>query len=72
MNNAGILERGSIESTSVDQFDRLIDVNLRSIYQLTMLLVPELIRSKGAIVNVSSVNGIRSVSYQTVRHNSSF
>jgi NAD(P)-dependent dehydrogenase (short-subunit alcohol dehydrogenase family) len=36
-------------------------INLRAIYQLTMLAVPHLIASKGAIVNVSSVNGIRSV-----------
>lgn len=34
----------------------------RSIYYLTMLAVPHLIQTKGSIVNVSSVNGIRSVS----------
>ncbi|KAF6017846.1 hypothetical protein EB796_023829 [Bugula neritina] len=31
-----------------------------SIYHLTMLAVPYLIQSKGSIVNVSSVNGLRS------------
>lgn len=34
----------------------------RSIYHLTMLCTPYLVESKGNIVNVSSVNGIRSVS----------
>lgn len=34
----------------------------RSIYHLTMLSVPHLIATKGNIVNVSSVNGMRSVS----------
>lgn len=34
----------------------------RSIYHLTMLAVPHLIKTKGNVVNVSSVNGIRSVS----------
>jgi len=34
----------------------------RSIYQLTMLATPYLIASQGNIVNVSSVNGLRSFS----------
>lgn len=34
----------------------------RSVYHLTQLCVPHLIKTKGSIVNVSSVNGQRSVS----------
>lgn len=60
VNNAGILETGSIENTDVDQYDRLFNTNVRSIYHLTNLAVPHLIKTKGNIVNVSSVNGIRS------------
>ncbi|XP_059057364.1 3-oxoacyl-[acyl-carrier-protein] reductase FabG-like [Achroia grisella] len=60
VNNAGILETGSIENTSLAQYDRLMNTNVRSIYYLTMLAVPHLIKTKGNIVNVSSVNGIRS------------
>ncbi|BFZ25168.1 hypothetical protein BsWGS_28207 [Bradybaena similaris] len=60
VNNAGILESGSIENTSLEQFDRLFRTNVRSIYHLTMLCTPYLVESKGNIVNVSSVNGIRS------------
>lgn len=60
INNAGILETGTIENTSLEQFDRLMNTNIRSIYHLTMLAVPYLIKTKGNIVNVSSVNGIRS------------
>lgn len=59
INNAGIIEMGSIENTSLEQYDRLMNTNVRSIYQLTMLAVPHLIKTKGNIVNVSSVNGIR-------------
>lgn len=60
INNAGILEFGTIENTSLDQFDRVFNTNVKSIYHLTMLAVPHLIKSKGNIVNVSSVNGVRS------------
>lgn len=35
---------------------------VRAIYHLTMLAVPHLVKTKGNIVNVSSINGIRCVS----------
>jgi len=60
VNNAGVLEMGTIENTSLDQYDRVMNVNVRAIYQLTMSATPELIKTKGNIVNISSVNGIRS------------
>lgn len=60
INNAGVLESGTIENTTLKQFDRIMNVNVRSIYHLTMLSVPYLIQTKGNIVNVSSVNGLRS------------
>lgn len=60
VNNAGIIETGSIETTSLDQLDRVMNTNVRSIYHLTMLAVPYLIKSQGNIVNLSSVCGMRS------------
>lgn len=60
VNNAGIIDFGSIENTSMAQYDKVMNTNIRAIYQLTMLAVPHLIQSKGSVVNVSSVNGIRS------------
>ncbi|XP_075975584.1 3-oxoacyl-[acyl-carrier-protein] reductase FabG-like [Anticarsia gemmatalis] len=59
VNNAGIVETGTIETTSLAQFDRIFNTNVRSLYYLTMLTVPYLLKTKGNIVNVSSVNGIR-------------
>lgn len=38
-----------------------MNVNIRSLFYLTHRLTPYLILSKGCVVNVSSVNGIRSV-----------
>ncbi|XP_022900531.1 3-oxoacyl-[acyl-carrier-protein] reductase FabG-like [Onthophagus taurus] len=59
INNAGIIESGGIEETSLEQYDRIFTVNVRSMYQLTMLAVPHIIKTQGNIVNVSSVTGMR-------------
>lgn len=59
VNNAGILQTGSIENTNLQQYDLVMNTNVRSIYHLTTLAVPHLIKTKGNVVNVSSVNGIR-------------
>ncbi|XP_068631067.1 3-oxoacyl-[acyl-carrier-protein] reductase FabG-like [Battus philenor] len=60
VNNAGILESGTIETTNLAQYDRVMSTNVRGPYYLTMLAVPHLIKTKGSIVNVSSVAGMRS------------
>ncbi|CAH0725216.1 unnamed protein product, partial [Brenthis ino] len=60
VNNAGVLEAGTIETTSLEQYDRVMNTNVRGPYYLTMLATPHLIKSKGNIVNVSSVTGMRS------------
>lgn len=62
VNNAGIVQTGTIESTSLEQYDKVMNINMRSIYHLTMLCVPHIVATKGSIVNVSSVNGTRAVS----------
>ncbi|XP_069358229.1 3-oxoacyl-[acyl-carrier-protein] reductase FabG-like [Maniola hyperantus] len=60
VNNAGVLESGTIETTSLEQYDRVMGTNVRSPYHLTMLAAPHLVKSRGNIVNVSSVTGMRS------------
>ncbi|XP_075971812.1 meso-2,3-butanediol dehydrogenase-like [Anticarsia gemmatalis] len=60
VNNAGIMGIGSVENTSLDQYDSIFNTNVRGPYYLTMLATPHLIKSKGNIVNVSSVAGLRS------------
>lgn len=60
INNAGIIASGSIENTSLEQYDEVMNTNVRAVYHLTMLAVPLLIECKGNIVNVSSVAGNRS------------
>lgn len=60
VNNAGIVKQGSIVTGTLEDYDTVMNVNVRSIFHLTQLAVPHLIATKGNIVNVSSVNGMRS------------
>ena len=62
VNNAAIAEFDTIETTSLEQYDRVMSVNVRAAFQLTMLCVPHLIATRGNIVNVSSITGTRSIS----------
>jgi NAD(P)-dependent dehydrogenase (short-subunit alcohol dehydrogenase family) len=57
---AGIIGTGSIENVSLSDWDVMMNINLRSILQLTQLSLPELIKNKGNVVCVSSVAGLRS------------
>ena len=59
INNAGCSESATIETTSLELYDRLMNINVRSVYHLTMLCVPHLIATRGNIVNVSSLLGTR-------------
>ncbi len=57
---AGIIGTGTIETTSLQTWDTMMNINLRSIFHLTQLFLPSLIQRKGNIVNISSVAGLRS------------
>lgn len=59
VNAAGIIKNGSIEDTTLADWDKMMNVNLRSIFYLTQKCVPFLVASKGNVVNVSSVTGLR-------------
>jgi NAD(P)-dependent dehydrogenase (short-subunit alcohol dehydrogenase family) len=60
VNAAGIIGFGTIEDTTLDAWNRMFDVNVVSIFHLMQLALPHLLPRKGSIVNVSSVNGLRS------------
>jgi len=57
---AGIIGTGSIETTTLEQWDIMMNINLRAIFHLTQLTLPSLIERKGNIVLISSVTGSRS------------
>jgi NAD(P)-dependent dehydrogenase (short-subunit alcohol dehydrogenase family) len=60
VNAAGIIGSGTIETTTLEQWDQMFDINIRSLFRLTQLALPSIIERKGNIVNLSSVTGIRS------------
>lgn len=59
INNVGYMVPGSIENLTMEDYDAQMATNVRSIFELTKLAIPCLIETKGNIVNVSSVGGIR-------------
>lgn len=64
VNNAGIGHVGSIEQTEPEDFDRLINVNVRAVYLVTRAFLPLLFSAStsghhvGTIVNIASVAGL--------------
>lgn len=60
---AGIPQFGPAESISVEQFDRVIAINLRAPLLLTQAALPALRESRGAIVAVSSIAGVQGWPY---------
>lgn len=56
MNNAGVGARTTLETADMATFDRVFALDVRGVYNLTRLLVPELIKTKGNIVNISSIS----------------
>src|SRR5262245_14866144 len=59
VNAAGHISNGTIENTSLEAWDDMMNVNVRAVFQLMQKAVPSLIERRGNIVNVSSVTGLR-------------
>jgi NAD(P)-dependent dehydrogenase (short-subunit alcohol dehydrogenase family) len=59
VNAAGIIGSGTVETTGDAAWDTMLDVNLRAPFRLMREAVPHLAAARGAIVNVSSVTGLR-------------
>ena len=59
VNAAGIIGNGTIETTTLDEWDKMLNINLRAVFYLMQKCLPHLEKTKGNIVNVSSVTGVR-------------
>ena len=71
-NNAGVQRYGTLETTTDAIWDEVYDINLKSIFRLSRVAVPHLRKTRGAIVNMASVQGLASqanvVAYSSAKH----
>lgn len=60
VNNAGITKDGLLMRMSEEQWDTVININLKSVFNLTKAATKTMMRAKsGSIINLTSVVGIR-------------
>jgi len=59
VNNAGITRDARLQKMTLEQFDAVIDVNLRGVFNATQAVLPAMLeQGAGVILNASSVVGI--------------
>jgi len=73
INNAGAFEPGGIADTSFEDFDKQIQVNLTSAFQMTSLIIPHMIQAgRGHLFFMASVASLTaypgSVGYCSAKH----
>jgi NAD(P)-dependent dehydrogenase (short-subunit alcohol dehydrogenase family) len=59
VNAAGVIGNTGLLNSTPEEWDRVMDSNLRSVFLMTKAAAPALIERKGAVVNLSSVAGPR-------------
>ena len=63
VNNAGIMLLGPVETTDPDEWDQMLEINVRAVLRMTSAAIPHLLRAAGEpngvadIVNISSTAG---------------
>jgi len=66
-NNAGVvLPIDTLHDNTVEQWDRVMAVNVRSVFLLSKLSIPHLKKTKGTIINNSSVLALKGVKNRAV------
>ena len=61
VNNAGMMEEALIQDTSIDSWNNTLSLNLTAPFLMSKFAMPHLIRSKGCIVNIGSIEGIGAI-----------
>lgn len=58
-NNAGIAEFGTVHETEEDNWNKVIDINLKGVYLCSRYVIPHMQKQKkGSIINTASIAGI--------------
>src|SRR6185369_15651303 len=58
VNSAAVMHRLSLEDTTIEQWDQILDLNLRSVFFCTQGAAPALRRSRGKVVNLADLAGL--------------
>ncbi|MBN1837821.1 MAG: glucose 1-dehydrogenase [Spirochaetales bacterium] len=61
VNNAGVVLPGTLESTSMEDWERTLAVNLRGVFLMSRFAISHLKATRGTIVNTSSVVALKGV-----------
>lgn len=59
VNNAGVADFGHIEDTTFAQWRKVMETNLDGVFLCTQAAIPALKASRGSIVNIASISGLR-------------
>ena len=59
VNNAGVADFGPIEETTFERWRRVMETNLDGVFLCSQSATPALRDSKGSIVNIASISGLR-------------
>ena len=72
VNNAGVSARGTIEETSVEDWDRVMGINAKGVFLGTRAAIPEMRKAGGgSIVNISSQLGLVGMAESSPQYQSS-
>ena len=59
INNAGVAYKKRLEETTLQEYDKIMDTNLKGVFLCTKYAIPYIRESKnGKIINISSVGGL--------------
>lgn len=59
VNNAGVADFGPLEETDFMRWRKVMDTNLDGVFLVSQASLPALKKSRGAIVNIASISGVR-------------
>nr|WP_111299080.1 SDR family NAD(P)-dependent oxidoreductase [Paracoccus saliphilus] len=71
-NNVGIIDPGGPEDLSEEQWDRLMAINVKSLYLTCREVLPVMTaQGKGSIINISSIASTHSLGYSCISYSAS-
>jgi len=57
-NNAGLTRVGDVMGTPLESMEQVMDVNFWGVVRMTKVFLPQLLKTKGAVTNISSLFGL--------------